>query len=361
MARIGVDARPLTVSLSGIGRYTYEVLRRMADSGHQIYLYSERSIPEAHLPAGDFICRHGNIQRGFLASLFAQWQFPRWARTDSLDLFWSPRHHLPLLLSAIPQVLTVHDMVWHRAPETMRKAGRLLDACLMPPSVRRAKTVIADSQATADDLNDVLGVPAGKMRVIHLASDLSGQHCGEATPPYILFVGTLEPRKNLPRLLRAYAKLKQSDGIEHRLVLVGQAGWMRDDLHAMLAALAISDDVTVTGFIDDGALIELYSQASMLAMPSLYEGFGLPLVEAMNFGVPLLTSNVASMPEVAADAAVLVDPVSEQSIYLGMRDVLLDNVRWQQLASAAQQRGAQFSWDAAAQQTLRVFDEVLHG
>jgi glycosyltransferase involved in cell wall biosynthesis len=359
MARIGVDARPLTVSLSGIGRYTFEILQRLADSGHQFYLYSDRAIPDAHLPAGDFICRHGDIKRGLLASLYAQWQYPRWAGQDNLDLFWSPRHHLPLLLRNTPEVVTVHDLVWRQAGQTMRRGGRILEALLMPPSLRKAERVIAVSAATAEDLCDLENIAQDKLRVIHEASRLQGAHQGEAQPPYILFVGTLEPRKNLPRLLQAYARLVQETSIPHQLVLAGQPGWMREDLLQLLGELGISERVSITGFINDEALAGWYSQASLLAMPSLYEGFGLPLVEAMAFGVPLLTSTVSAMPEIAGDAAVLVEPLDENSIYGGLCEVLLDQERWQQLADNAKDRGSKFSWDKAGKETLQVFQELL--
>lgn len=359
MARIGVDARPLSVSLSGIGRYTFEILQRLADSQHTFYLYSDKPIPAKHMPSASCVCREGTVTGAALSTLFAQVYFPIWARRDRLDLFWSPRHHLPLMMAGVPSVLTVHDLVWKKVPETMRKGGRFIEALLMPLSLRKSSKIISVSEATRRDLQEQFQIELDKVSVIYEASCLSGSHKGVAQPPYILFVGTLEPRKNLLTLLKAFAQFVKRHHTHHRLVLAGQPGWMRESLDNILNELGVCDKVEVSGYVDDQRLEQLYGQASVLAMPSLYEGFGLPLVEAMAFSVPLITANISSMPEIAGDAAVLVDALNEGSVLQALERVLLNEDEWQRLSAESSKRSEFFSWNKAAVETMQVLNEVL--
>ena len=357
--RIAVDARPLAVPLTGIGRYTRALLENMVPRGHEWFLYSDRPL-QVKAPAGAQL-RLGDAPGGSLRSLWwSQWQFRRWAAQDGADLFWSPRHHLPLLPGGgLAQVVTIHDMVWKQFPETMLARNRLLERVLMGPSIRRADRVICVSRFTADEVASFYPAAAGKCRVIHEAAvedEFAGSLPAGVPDNYLLFVGTLEPRKNLPRLLRAYADL-EADTLP--LVIAGASGWGGDDLPGLLRQLGLEDRVLICGQVDDSSLQALYANAWCLLMPSLYEGFGLPVLEAMRHGVPAVVAAAGALPEVAGDAALLVDPCSETEMTDAMRRLQREPGLREELARGAARRAGEFSWQRAAGETLALFESVV--
>lgn len=357
--RIGVDARPLSAPLAGIGRYTHEVLRRLIESEHAFYLYSHA--PLQHPIAGRNVhIRTGNVERPSSASAFAQLQFPRWVKRDQLDVFWSPRHHLPLAVRRVPTVVTVHDLVWKTHPETMVSLGALLERLLMPPSVRMARRIIVDSRSTAVDIETHFPACAGKIQVIPLAPFLAPHrlaptaHRTDSTNPFILFVGTLEPRKNLQNLVEAVARVHEGGVRTHRLVVVGGTGWKFAGFGTKLQEHRNAGYVEFLGRVSDEKLAHLYAACDFLAMPAFAEGFGLPLVEAMVHGKPILTSNCSSMSEVVGDAGILVDPFDVDDIARAITSLVADRPLYRQLSARARRRAKLFSWDTTADETLRV-------
>jgi glycosyltransferase involved in cell wall biosynthesis len=262
--------------------------------------------------------------------------------------------------------VTIHDLVWRHAGETMRPTSRWLEAMLMPQAVRLADRVLADSRSTADAVASEFPEAAAKVRVVHLAASplaCPGQRGAlrdlGIPGDYILFVGTLEPRKNLPRLLQAFALMPAPARARAQLVIAGGTGWGRDDLAGLIARLGLGNRVVLTGYVDEATLSTLYAYALFFAMPSLYEGFGLPLLEAMSFGTPVLTSACSSLPEVAGEAGMLVDPLDVQSIAQGLSALVLDDALRDGLAAHSKSNAAQFSWAKTAQETLQVFEEAV--
>ncbi len=364
--RIGVDARLLTQKITGIGRYSHEMLDRLTLSGHEWFLYSPAPIaigdwqrPGVHLRISNFASRP-------LRLVWAQTVLPRQAARDRVDLFWSPTHRLPRFLPGnIARVVTIHDLVWKHAGETMPAANRWLDARLLPQAARLADRIIAVSQNTANDLIAEVPEAAGKVDAIALGVAEPGPAAddGELTElglnePFFLFVGTLEPRKNLRRLVEAYSRLSDPLRNAARLVIVGGSGWGGVDARTIAAELGVAERVSVLGYVSEPLLAALYEKALFLAMPSLYEGFGLPLLEAMIRGTPVLTSNRASMPEVAGDAGLLVEPDDVESIQSGLQQLLADAELRDRLAAAARLRAKTFTWDRTVSETLKVFDAV---
>ncbi|MGK0498840.1 MAG: glycosyltransferase involved in cell wall biosynthesis [Oceanicoccus sp.] len=359
--RIAVDARPLALPMVGITRYTFELLQRLlVASPHEWFLYLDRpsihplpDLPNVHI-------RAGNCQRNATSTLFAQWFFPRWAKQDQVDIFWSPRHHLPLLLaSPIKTLVTIHDLVWHFYPETMSTLGRYLEKALMPLSVRRADKVIAVSQATSAALMEVLGVDNHSLQTIPLASHFTGEisePAESAAENYFLFVGTLEPRKNLQRLLQAFAKALNEDLSITTLKIVGGNGWGGIDIEDLARDYGLENNIELLGRVDNEQLQALYQQAYALLMPSLYEGFGLPLLESMGFGVPVISSNVSSMPEVVGKGGLLVDPLSVDEIANALLLITLDQHLYSDLTKSARKQAGQYSWDATTVSTLAIID-----
>lgn len=370
--RIAVDARPLSVPTTGISRYTHELLARLtACQRHEWFLYSYQPVTTLAAGADDthgranLHLRHSQRTPRGMSTLFAQWVFPRWAQRDAVEVFWSPRHHLPLLLPpAIRQVVTIHDLVWREHPATMMRLNAALERHLMPRSIARADRILTVSQATADALRAAFPVADSAITVTPLAAFAGPRNADAAPPspmggrPYILFVGTLEPRKNLARALRAFASIVQQGITSHHFCLAGGGGWGRQDVASLARDLGIEDYVHALGRVTDEQLQSCYAHADILLMPSLYEGFGLPLLEAMCHGVPVITSNVASMPEVAGKGGLLVDPLSEQAIAAALVQLTQDRPLHRRKSEQAVLQAGQFSWERCADQTLAVIESL---
>ncbi|MGD9765074.1 MAG: glycosyltransferase family 4 protein [Candidatus Binatia bacterium] len=269
-----------------------------------------------------------------------------------------------------PLVVTVHDLALLRFPELGTPGLRQLIA-RVPRTVHAAQRVIADSHATAQDLRELLGVPAQRIRVVHLGCDERFQPVPDSparqavlarygiAPPYLLHVGTIEPRKNLPLLVRACARLRDQRGAPLRLVLVGHRGWGYDALQRALAAEGARVRVDILGRIAAADLPAVYSAAELLAYPSLYEGFGLPVLEAMACGTPVVTSAAGSLAEIAGDAARYVDPRDPDALAAVLAEVLGDTAQRRILSERGRARAARFSWERCARETFAVYEELV--
>jgi glycosyltransferase involved in cell wall biosynthesis len=365
--RIGVDASLLSEQVTGIGRYTYEILSRLVPMGHEWFLYSHRPLVVGNWNFENVHLRAGNVPKRLLRMLWLQSVMPFQANRDRVDLFWSPAHRLPTLIPArIARVVTIHDLVWKHAGETMRPMSRWLDAMLMPEAVRLADRIITVSAHTATDLlrempnaqGKVYSIPLGVSSLAPAASRESLASLG-LVEPYFLFVGTLEPRKNLVRLLEAFSRLPDSLRYSAVLAIAGGNGWGGVDVATIARKYGVQDRVRVLGYMSEEQLATLYTHALFLAMPSLYEGFGLPLIEAMSRGISVLTSNCSSMPEVAGDAGILVAPNDVDAIAQGLLKLLSNNEQRGVLASRAIANSERFSWTRAAENTMKTFDDAI--
>jgi glycosyltransferase involved in cell wall biosynthesis len=365
--RIAVDIGALAAPGDGIARYLAALLGNAlgrSSAGDEWLLYGRRPWSAAaasparvrqrgdHLPAGI----------GRIAALAST--LPAWAALDRPDVFWGPAHRLPCWLPrSTARVVTIHDLCWLRAADTMRAATRRLDAVLMPRALAAADCIVAVSHATAADLRRTFPQHAARVSVVEAAAaalpppaPVEALAALGIRPPFVLYVGTFEPRKNLPRLLEAFARAGAPRGAQ--LVLCGGAGWGRLDLPAAIAALGLQSAALTLGRCDDALLATLYRHAHFLALPSRYEGFGLPLLEAMAQGTPVLTSNLASMPEVAGEAGLLVDPGSVEAIAGGIARLLDDSALHRRLAQAAQPQAARYSWSRSAEALRAVFAQA---
>ncbi|WP_444909397.1 glycosyltransferase family 4 protein [Microbulbifer sp. TRSA005] len=359
--KIGVDARPLSVATTGIGRYTEAIIGRLLKSGHKWFLYSDAPLPKSYYGISNVVVRAGARGHKALGSVFAQTFFPCWAKCDSIDVFWSPRHHLPLLMPPpIKKVVTVHDVVWARFPETMSVFGRYLERALMPSSVRLAHAVIAVSQFTKNELEKLIPESIGKITVIPEAPFLEGTSTLK-DGKYFLFVGTLEPRKNLARLLKAYRAYLDIVSVESLpLYICGGAGWGLPQISEIIRELGLEKNVRVLGYVPDTELSALYLNSRALLMPSIYEGFGLPIVEAFSQNTPVLTSNTGAMREVAGAGGVLVDPFCIQDMAAGLVQLHRNLMLVRNLQQQAKQRRRRFCWDQAAKDTLEILERVSY-
>lgn len=282
------------------------------------------------------------------------------------DLFWFPTHRIPVLFkNNYPIVITIHDLNHKVVPVTMKFFSKILDTLLMPLAIMRANKIISISISTTNDLLKFFPNSMGKISTV--LSGVKNLTTSQVKPSffdqllndeYILFVGTLEPRKNLSRLLSAFSLIPDSVLKNTKLVLVGPAGWGKDSIATLISNYQLQDRVITLGFLSDSELNYLYSKCKFLIMPSLYEGFGFPLVEAMKFGRCLITSNTSSMPEVAGDAALFIDPLSISSIRDAIILLLIDKSLLLKLELNAIKRSSLFDISATSSNIIKVFKSL---
>jgi glycosyltransferase involved in cell wall biosynthesis len=361
---IAIDASFLALPNSGIGRYSTNLVREFAalQSPHRIFLYTDRPFQlQFPLPehwtvrtGNQLILRILSILR--LRIAFEQVVFPAWARKDGIDVYWSPINHLPVLLpSHIRKVFTLHDIVCKRFPQTVPRRLRAIEALLVPLSLRIADRVITDAQFTRSEVLAVFPEAKGKIDVVYLASNLRAEGETGSCPvsiPYFLFVGSNEPRKNLKRLLQAYIQYRKLSPSPIDLVIAGTYQWGEFSVIDFIQTNDLQPWVHVIQNADDTVLRALYAHAQALVMVSIYEGFGLPLVEAMQWAIPLIASNNSSVAEIAGDAALLVDPYDTDAIAQALRRMAEDPAIHSELACKSRIRGHQFSWKQAAAEVM---------
>jgi len=367
--KIGVDARPLSYQLTGIGVYLKHLLDEIQKIDHQndYYLISNGPIDyDLNNPRWSKVA--GRLDRKLLSTLWMQLNAPLIAVRRNLDLFWGSRHHLPLLLPpGIRTVVTVHDIVNRLYPGTMALPNLLVERLLMKLSLKRSDAIIADSCSTAADIKDELGISVNKIATIHLGTPVFPREpkCGpeqsnDVPSKYFLFVGTLDPRKNFERIFKAFELLRPLSQELH-LVIVGGQGWKNRDFLEMVSQHPLKAQIHMPGYLPRNQLVTYYKNAICLMFPSLYEGFGLPILEAMSCGTPVITSNVSSMKEVAGGAALLVNPYDTGAIAKAMNKLLRDEQLRERLINMGFQRARKFSWKKCAEQTLEVLNTVGEG
>lgn len=368
--RIGLEVSPLAVNRTGIPNYIRRLLTGFASipGDNTYFLYTNRPLPEDIRLPDNF--RTVLLRRPLPRfQLWFQLALPGRLKRDGVDIFHGLFSRLPLHLP-VPGVLTVHDLSGYTMPG-MHKKWTHMTNLMYPAFVRKASGIVAVSRATAREVEKYFPEAASKVTVIPEAAP---SEYAEVRDPdklrrtreklglpgrYILFLGTIEPRKNLSRLLAAYTAAAGS--IPHSLVIAGSVGWKTGDLFRELERSGIKDRVIFTGFVESRDIPALMTMADLFVFPSLYEGFGLPILEAMACGTPVITSNVSSMPEVAGDAALLVDPLSTDSIAEGLKELALDPGKRGELRGKGLRRTAEFSWKEIAESTLQVYREILFG
>jgi glycosyltransferase involved in cell wall biosynthesis len=370
--KIGVDARLLSDWRGGQSVFLENILREMErlDRENVYYLYSNRDF-RLCFNNPRWLKRVASRLGRVPGTVWLQADAKRMVTEDGINVFWGPGQSLPLgLPPTVGKVLTVHDFVWRLYPETMPLYTYAIHRLFHERWIKAADRLIAISGSTARDLESLLGVPRSRIDVVYhgvrpeyrpsdpkaAAGYVAGKY--HVSEKYICTVGTIQPRKNLLTLLRAIKILAQRGCLQHQLVVVGAKGWKESAVWTTVKELGLTQgEVRFLGFVPDEDMPTIYSGAEVFVFPSMYEGFGLPLVEAMACGVPMVASEAPPAPELVGDAALLVPPLDPEAFAGAIARITSEPELRATLVAKGLDRAGTFRWDTAAQGTLRVLAE----
>jgi glycosyltransferase involved in cell wall biosynthesis len=377
--RIGIDISRCIEESTGVGYYAKSLVWGLSkiDFDNEYLLYGiffdcyPRGWKRAAIPKSHNFRLH---QRNSLSWLARK----RWENggrhkeklLGEIDILHSTAFTMPPVLGP-KVVVTIHDLSIFAFPQHHTEANYQFVNRNVHQAARRAHFVITDSESTRREIKKFLHVPDEKMEVIHLAAHENFyvkyhptaiekiRHKYALRKPYFLAVGSIEPRKNLASALIAFKALREIRRIDYQFVIAGGKGWKNESFYRLLKKLNIDDYLVFTGYVPEEDLPALYQGAEVFVYPSFYEGFGLPVLEAMASGTPVITSNTSSLPEVAGDAALLVNPKEVYEIYEAMEALITNPSLREELKGKGFEQSKKFSWKKTARQTLRIYQKVF--
>jgi glycosyltransferase involved in cell wall biosynthesis len=371
---VGILSWMLDRKRTGVNNYLYNLIRNMIKNGKgsEISLiHYERSSNSIYTQVKADI-----IIPDMPFKLTSALGIPRAVNNADIDLLHIPVHWYnqitPYFLNRnIKKVITIHDLTPILFPEMHTRDTNITWERSLKLIKNRTDIIISDSISTKNDCIKLLNIPEKRIRVIPLAADerytpiknkelIIQEMMNEYNIkyPFILFVGTLEKRKNVPTLIKAFYKLKKSK-LEHKLVIVGGKGWKYSQIFDLIEELKLQKDVIFTDYVSDEDLVKLYNTADLFVYPSLYEGFGLPPLEAMACGCPVITSNTSSLPEVVGDAGIMIDPNDINSLTESMHKILTNKEIREDMSRKSLERAEMFSWKKTANETWNVYEDAL--
>jgi len=368
--RVALDAIPLVAAKTGIGHYTDALAVTLAQNhpDHQYTLLSPFDFVLSPPPLTP-----PNLSKMFLPmrSVFRRWWLvglPALLQLSPFDLFHGTNYCIPVV-SPCPTVVTVHDLSLFRRSSTHEDENVRRGKRRIPLMIRRATRIIAPSEWTRSEIIEHFGTDPDLVRVIPEGArremrPLNPEECADVLnwfgidSPYLLFVGTIEPRKNLPVLLKAFHELLQTTTHLPQLIMCGGNGWKYEEVYRLVNELKLNDKVRFLGYVRDEELPALYSSAECFLYPSSYEGFGLPPLEAMACGTPVITSNASSLPEVVGDGGLTHSPDDYRKLTALIAQMLSEAGVRAHYRQAGLERARVFSWDRAARETQALYDEV---
>ncbi|MBV9709818.1 MAG: glycosyltransferase family 4 protein [Ktedonobacteraceae bacterium] len=378
---IGINAQLLSFSENyrngGVSRYIRylltELAKRPGEHEYTVFVNGEEGVERLN-------ARHAQITyvaaswpeaRPAVRVAWEQFTLPNLIRQKHIDVLHSPVNVLPAWLpSSCASVVTLHDLAFLRFPEVLTRARRLYHRTFTVHSLKQATMLIAVSESTRQDVHELVGIPLERIQTVYPCINERFSNVVEEgqrtmfrqnkglSEGYILYLGTLEPRKNITTLIDAYAQLRRNSLVREKLVLAGGKGWLYDAIFEKVRQLNMEADVIFPGFIADSEQALWYAAASAFVYPSLYEGFGLPVAEALASGVPTVTSNVSSLPEAGAGVALCVDPCDAQALSEAMYRAVNDRAFRQQCQRIASSIAQRFSAKAMVEQTITVYEQA---
>ncbi len=370
-----IDVSAAVHSKAGIGRYAQSLAQALVEQRPGAMALFYNRVAGSQAPAGLEAVPARTIRAGYKPWRMAVWlgQLARvsFARlVPGAELFHATEHLLPYL-GDVPTVLTVHDMIFKLFPEHQKRQNYWYLNATMPLYCRRADAIVTVSESSKRDIVQQYGLDPAKVHVIYEAA---APEFAPAPPEavtraqeryglperFALHVGTIEPRKNLTRLVEALQRLRDR-GLIIPLVVVGGKGWLYEGFFQRLEELEVRHDTHFPGYVAAEDLPAVYSAATLTVVPSVYEGFGLPVLEAMSCGVPVACSDRSSLPEVGGDAALYFDPYDEEAMAEAIAALWTQPTRAEALGAAGREQAGRFSWQRAAEQTLAVYDRLRLG
>lgn len=366
--RIGVNARLLySDRLEGIPRYIYETTVRMAQQHpeHRFILFYDRKYTETLTfpPNVQKVIIPLPTRHPVLWFIWFEILLPIWLRWYKIDVFYSGDGYMSLI-SSVPTVMVSHDLAYLHYPGHLPLTQLWYGRFFYPKFHKKARHIIAVSESTRSDIIDSFGIPASRISVGNNAvpeSLMTADHIDQQNvrdrytggKAYFIYIGTIHPRKNIPNLIKAFQIFRHRTGLDYRLVLAGRMAWLTDEVEKMIT---LDPGIIHTGFVDHRVKAELLAGAEAMVYVSLFEGFGIPIIEAMAAGVPVITSNVSSMAEVAGEAALLADPSSPGSVADTMVRLTSEQSLRQSLINAGKIRCRQFDWNTTAE---LIFEKLM--
>jgi glycosyltransferase involved in cell wall biosynthesis len=308
------------------------------------------------------------LQNNTLRILWEQILLPIKTRKDRLDLFHYTDHAMSLIQRMYPIVITVHDIAYIRFPYLLNKSRQVYKKHILNLSIKKADIIVADSHSTMRDIVEFFNVDEKKIKVVHLGvesrfrpiSNVEDYRTKNNLPSkMILNIGTLEPRKNVVTLIKAFKKLQKEGFKDYVLVIAGEKGWLYKRIFEEIKSSGVKQSIRLLGVARDEDLPLLYNCADLFVYPSLYEGFGLPPLEAMACGVPVITSNTSSLPEVVGNVGIMVDPHDINSLSEAMANVLKDKELKHRMSRDGLKRSKMFTWKKMVNEVREIYNEVL--
>src|SRR5947209_483673 len=379
---IGINAQLLSFSQNfrngGVSRYIRYLLKELAkrpgNHEYTVFVNGEEVTERlcAHHPQITYIAAPWPESRPATRVIWEQFTLPSLLRQHRIDVLHSPVNVLPEWLpQSCATVVTLHDLAFLRFPEVLTSAKRLYHRTFTIRSLQRATMIITVSNSTKQDAHELVGIATEHIRTVYPCIDERFSNVMEKekvqgfrrqkglADGFLLYLGTLEPRKNLPTLIDAYAKLRHTYGVREKLVLAGSKGWLYDTIFEKVRQHSLESEVLFPGYVADNEQLLWYHAASTFVYPSLYEGFGLPVAEALACGIPVVTSTISSLPEAGATLALTVNPDDRDTLAETLYQALTDSVYREKCLVAAPSVRQLFSAQSMAEQTVSVYEQAL--
>ncbi len=382
--RIGIDCRtilnPEKDDLVGRTHYTYQLVKHLISlpnkEKNEYILFFDKEIAQKNItkfskPWVKIKYFPFRQYKNFLPIAYSHFLVSASLEKEKLDVWHSPIPYLPLSYKN-PSVITVHDLTIYKFPKLFPQGQFLNTKLEIPNALKKAKKIIAVSQSIKQDLKKIFNIPEHKIKVIYNGIN---KELFQKSPEleiekiknrysikkdYILFLGTLEPRKNIETLIEAYELFQKNSTIKYQLVIAGKEGWDAQKIYKKASHSSYKNEIIFTGYINPENLNALFSEAKVFVFPSLHEGFGMPVIEAMAKKIPVITSNIESLPEITAGSAILINPNKKEEISEALEIVLNNKELKIKLIEQGIKKAKEFCWEKCAKETLEVYKEVIN-